>query len=70
MGEVIAFEELVRMRRRRVAEAAHVRCRALLREAVWVARTELGRAPARERMLWAARVRKLEALEDYATALG
>ena len=70
MGEVIAFEELVRMRRRRVAVALHLRCRAVLQESVWVAREELGRAPARERMVWAARVRKLEALEDYATALG
>jgi len=70
MGEVIAFEELVRMRRRRVAEARHLRCRDLLRESVWVARTELWHAPARERLVWAARVRKLEALEDYATALG
>jgi hypothetical protein len=70
MGEVIAFEELVRMRRRRATEAVHLRCRAVLQESVWAARTELGRAAARDRLIWAARVRKLEALEDYATALG
>ena len=70
MGEVIAFEELARMRRRRVALAVHARCRLILAASVAVARGELVTAPARERLVRLARLRKLEELEEYASALG
>ena len=70
MGEVIAFAEIVRMRRRRVARALHARCRLLIAASVAVARAELAHAPARERAVWTARLRKMEALNDYTSALG
>ena len=70
MGEVIAFAELVRMRRQRVARAVHARCRVLIAASVDAARTELTRAPAPERTVRVARVRKLEQLEEYVSALG
>ena len=70
MGEVIAFAELVRMRRQRVARAAHARCRVLIAASIEVARIELGTAPASEQRVRIARLRKLEQLEEYASALG
>lgn len=70
MGEVIAFAELVRVRRQRVARAVHARCKVLIAVSVSVARDELARAPAGERAVRLARLRKLEELEDYASALG
>ena len=70
MGEVIAFQEIVRMRRRRAAHALHLRCRAILAESVLEARVEMHRAPAAERWVRMARLRKLEALEAYAAAFG
>ena len=70
MGEVIAFEELARMRRRRVALAVHARCRLILAASVAAARDELVTAPARERLVRLARLRKLEELQEYASALG
>jgi hypothetical protein len=70
VGEVIAFAELVRMRRQRVARAAHARCRVLIAASVQAARIELGTAPAAERPVRVARLRKLEQLEEYADALG
>lgn len=70
MGDVIAFAEIVRMRRQRVARALHARCRLLIAGSVVVARAELAVAAPAERGLWTARVRKLEALDEYAGALG
>ena len=70
MGEVIAFAELVRVRRQRVARAVHARCRALIAASVETARIELLEAPARERAVRVARLRKLEQLEQYAGAVG
>jgi hypothetical protein len=70
VGEVIAFAEIVRMRRQRVARALHARCRELIRASVTAARAELETAPAAERAVRMARVRKLELLDDYARALG
>jgi hypothetical protein len=70
VGEVIAFEEIVRMRRQRVARALHDRCRVILAASVATARVELLRAPAAERWVRVARLRKLEELEVYVGALG
>ncbi len=70
MGEVVAFQEIVRVRRRRRAQALHRQCRAILAAAVHQARIELRAAPAAERWLRLARLRKLEDLEAYAAALG
>lgn len=70
VGEVIAFAELVRMRRQRVARAAHARCRVLIAASIEAARIELGTAPPSERPVRVARLRKLEQLEEYAGALG
>jgi hypothetical protein len=70
VGEVIAFAELVRMRRQRVARAVHARCRILIAASVDAARRDLAGAPAAERGVRVARLRKLEQLEQYADALG
>ncbi len=70
VGEVIAFAEIVRMRRQRVARAAHVRCRALIAASVASERLELVIAPVGERPVRLARLRKLEQLDEYASALG
>ncbi|HYY73756.1 MAG TPA: hypothetical protein VE662_02950 [Solirubrobacterales bacterium] len=70
MGEVIAFAEIVRMRRQRVARAVHARCRMLIAASVVAARAELAGAPALERPVRIARLRKLEQLDEYVSALG
>ena len=70
VGEVIAFAELVRMRRQRVARAVHARCRVLIAASIEAARIELGTAVPSERPVRVARLRKLEQLEEYADALG
>lgn len=70
VGEVIAFAEVVRCRRRRVAREQHVRCVEILRLSVEVARGELGVTPTSERWIRAARLRKLEDLHAYASMLG
>ena len=70
VGELIAFAEIVRMRRQRVARAAHARCRELIAASVAVARAELTAAAGPERAMRIARLRKLEALEEYASAVG
>ena len=70
MGEVIAFAEVVRARRERAARALHQTCRRILRTTVAVAREELVAAPAAERPVRLARLRKLEELEAYAAAIG
>jgi len=70
VGEVIAVAEIVRMRRQRVARAVHARCRILIAAAITAARAELVGAPAPERPVRIARLRKLEQLEEYASALG
>ena len=70
VGEVIAFAELVRMRRQRVARAVHARCRVVIADSVAAARSELAWSPVRERAVRVTRLRKLEQLEEYVSALG
>jgi hypothetical protein len=70
VGEVIAFADIVQMRRRRTAQQLHARCLAILSASVAAARGELATAPWRERAVRVARLRKLEELETYAAALG
>ncbi len=70
MGEVIAFADIVQLRRRRTAQQVHARCLAILSASVAAAHAELTRAPVRERAVRVARLRKLEELETYAAALG
>ena len=70
MGEVIPFAEIVRMRRERMVRAVHARCRMLIAASITVARVELMGAPAPERPVRIARLRKLEQLDEYASALG
>jgi len=70
VGEVIPFAEIVRMRRQRMARAVHARCRMLIATSITVARAELVSAPVPERPVRIARLRKLEQLGEYASALG
>ena len=70
MGEVIAFAEVVRARRVRAARSLHRICRGIIAETVCAARAELASAPVGERQIRLARLRKLEELEAYATAIG
>ena len=70
MGEIIVFADIVQLRRRRTARQLHGRCLAILAATVATARTELVTAPARERWVRMRRLRKLEELHAYATALG
>jgi hypothetical protein len=69
VGEVIAFAEIVRRRRRRLAREQHALCVDILGRSVEVARRELVAAPASERWIRAARLRKLEDLHAYATMI-
>jgi hypothetical protein len=70
VGEVIAFADIVQLRRRRVVRQLHGRCLMILSASVAAARGELAHAPVRERAVRVARIRKLEELEVYAVALG
>lgn len=70
MGEVIAFADIVQLRRRRTVRQLHGRCLGILAASVAAARIELAQAPARERWVRMARLRKLVELETYATAVG
>jgi hypothetical protein len=70
VGEVIAFAEVARARRRRAARAMHSACRRILATTVMAARAELATAPAEERVVRMARIRKLEELCAYAAAIG
>jgi hypothetical protein len=70
VGEVVAFADIVQMRRRRTAQQLHARCLVILSASVAAAHAELAGAPLRERAVRVARLRKLEELETYATALG
>ncbi len=70
VGDVIAFAEIVRMRRQRVSRALHARCCLLIGASVAAARAELSLAAPRELAVRVARLRKLELLEDYARAVG
>jgi len=58
------------MRRQRVARAVHARCRRLIAASIVAARAELAGAPGPERPVRIARLRKLEQLDEYASALG
>ncbi len=69
MGEVIAFAEIVRRRRRRLAREQHVRCVEILRRSVEAARGDLVAAPTSERWVRVTRLRKLEDLHAYAVML-
>ena len=70
VGEVVRFEEIVRMRRRRVAQALHARCRVILAASVEAARVACAQGPAAERWVRVTRLRKLEELQAYAGELG
>ena len=70
MGEVIAFAEIARARRVRVTRSIHAACRRIIERTVDAARMELATAPPGERPARMARLRKLEELEAYATAVG
>ena len=69
MGEVIAFAEIVRRRRRRLAREQHALCVEILRRSVETARDDLATAPTTERWIRTARLRKLEDLHAYAVML-
>ena len=56
--------------RRRVWRALHDRCRRILADSVVAARAELVWAPLCEHAVRVVRLRKLEELETYASALG
>ena len=70
VGEVIAFAEIVRRRRRRLAREQHVRCIEILHLSIEAARADLEIAPRSERWTRIARLRKLEDLHAYASMLG
>lgn len=70
MGEVIAFAEVVRRRRRRMLHQQHVQCVEILRRTVEEARRDIQAAPPAERWLRSVRLRKLEDLHAYARMLG
>lgn len=70
MGQVVAFAEIVRMRRQREGRRCHAQCVALIAASVDAARTALRQAPPNERWVWVARVRKLEELAAYASEGG
>jgi hypothetical protein len=69
VGEVVAFAEIVRRRRRRLAREQHVLCVEILRRSVETARGQLVAAPTSERRVRASRLRKLEDLHAYAVML-
>jgi hypothetical protein len=69
VGEVIAFADIVQLRRRRTTAQLHGRCLAILAASVVAARADLAAAPQRERGVRMARLRKLVELELYATAV-
>ncbi len=70
MGEVIAFADIVLMRRRRTARQLHASCLAIVAASVAAARDELVTAPIYERAVRMSRLRKLEELEVYASMVG
>ena len=69
VGEVIAFAEIVRRRRRRLAREQHAICVDILRRSVETARDDLAMAPTAERWIRIGRLRKLEDLHAYAVML-
>ena len=69
VGEVIAFAEIVRRRRRRLAREQHALCVEILERSAEAARRELVAAPISERWIRAARLRKLEDLHAYAAMI-
>jgi hypothetical protein len=70
VGEVIAFADIIVMRRRRTVRQLHERCVAIVAASVEAARAELATAPIHERGVWVSRVRKLGELEVYASMVG
>ena len=70
MGNVIAFAEVVRFRREREGRARHARCVEILADSVAAARAALAVASPGDVPVWAARVRKLEALHAWAGGSG
>lgn len=69
-ARVIVFADAVRELRQRASRRLHARSVAILAESVVAARVELTEAPAGERWVRVARLRKLEELVSYASALG
>ena len=69
VGEVVAFAEIVRRRRRRLAREQHAICVDILRRSVETARADLATAPTGERWIRTARLRKLQDLHAYAVML-
>jgi hypothetical protein len=69
VGEVIAFAEIVRRRRRRLAREQHALCVEILERAGEAENRELVTAPVSDRWIRAARLRKLEDLHAYATMI-
>lgn len=67
---MIAYAEVVRVRRVRAMRAVHAACRRIIADSVAHARAELATAPPDDRPVRAARLRKLEELEAYAAAIG
>jgi hypothetical protein len=73
VGEVIALAQYARARRARRARtsrALHEACRVILARTVDATRFAAAAAPPEEQAMWARRLRKLEALETYAAAIG
>jgi hypothetical protein len=70
VGELIAFADIVQARRRRTVRQLHAQCSAILAGAVVAAGAELAHAPLTDRWVWVRRLRKLEELAEYASAVG
>jgi hypothetical protein len=70
VGRVIGFAEVVRFRREREGRARHARCVEILADTVVAARAALAVAPPADAPVWVARVRKLEALHEWASGSG
>lgn len=68
MGEVISLERRVRRRRGAERSRLHAACTAIIDASVTHARVAAREAPERERPVWLARVRKLEAVAAWAAA--
>jgi hypothetical protein len=69
MAEVIHIRQILEARRRRQEEDCLGRCVELIRRSLGRQVAEFGSAPAVERPVRAARIRKLGELLEYATSL-
>lgn len=66
VGQVIAYVDVERLRRRRHSRRLHLRCLAILTASVTAARLALADCAPREHAIRSARLRKLEELEEWA----